>query len=354
MALCILNSETKTEVLLAHKVVTTKVFVVKRESTNIAASNNLSQMSVNETLNLQSLAAQLNIASPSAESTIQTDWANQNGITLTVKRDDLLHPVISGNKWRKLKYALGVASKAKVQHIISFGGGFSNHLHALGYCCHHLNIQLTAIVRGNYSLNPTPMLLDLMSWQTDIQYVDRNTYQQRSELDYLQALQQQYPAASIIPEGGSQLLALQGVSEMIDELNNTYDYILAPMASGGTLAGLISGVGKNKTFSNCQILGIGVLKGEGYLEKLVADLLEVNSSQVNWQINHDFHFGGYGKSTNELRQFCGDFLQQTDIPIEPVYSGKLFWGIKALLNAGYFPENSRILALHTGGLQGAR
>lgn len=328
--------------------------MVKPESTNIAASNNLSQMSVNKTLNLQSLTAQLNIATPSAETAIHTDWANQNGITLSVKRDDLLHPVISGNKWRKLKYALKAASKAKVQHIISFGGGFSNHLHALGYCCHHLGIQLTAIVRGDYSLNPTPMLLDLKNWQTNIQYVDRKTYQQRSELDYQQSLQQQYPGASIIPEGGSQLLAIRGVSEIIDELSDSYDYIVAPVASGGTLAGLSSAIGKNKTFSNCQILGIGVLKGQGYLEQLVDDLLEVDSSQTNWQINHDFHFGGYAKSTNELRLFCQDFYQQTTIPIEPVYSGKLFWAIRALLKAGYFPKNSRILALHTGGLQGAR
>ena len=291
---------------------------------------------------------------PSIETIIQPDWAAKQDITLTVKRDDLLHPVISGNKWRKLKYALLPAIEANTKHIISFGGGFSNHLHALGYCCQQLNIQFTAIVRGDYSQNPSPMLQDLAYWNSTIQYVDRKTYQQRAESNYINTLKLQYPDALVIPEGGSQLQALQGVEEIIQELHSQYDYVLAPVASGGTLAGLIQGTTKHFKQHNCQILGIGVLKGEGYLEQLVEDLLAKNGNTKSWQINHHYHFGGYAKSNHELAQFCHDFYQQTEIEIEPVYSGKLFFALRDLIEKRYFPQKSRILALHTGGLQGAR
>lgn len=305
-------------------------------------------------MNKNNLLTQLGIAAPSVELIIQPDWATKHGITLVVKRDDLLHPVISGNKWRKLKYALIPAIEAKTTRIISFGGGFSNHVHALGYCCQQLNIQFTAIIRGDYSLNPSPMLQDLIRWKANIQYVDRQTYRQRTNPDYLQTMQQQYPHALFIPEGGSQLQALKGVAEIIDELQNPYDYVLAPVASGGTLAGIVAGLTDHDKLSDCHVLGIGVLKGEGYLEQLVTDLLAKNTQTQSWQINHDYHFGGYAKSNHELTEFCQNFYEQTEIKIEPVYSGKLFFALRDLIVKGHFPRGSRILALHTGGLQGAR
>jgi 1-aminocyclopropane-1-carboxylate deaminase len=309
-------------------------------------------------LKKNNLLTQLGITAPSVELIIQPDWATKHGITLVVKRDDLLHPLISGNKWRKLKYALIPAIEAKTTHIISFGGGFSNHVHALGYCCQQLNIQFTAIIRGDYSLNPSPMLQDLIRWKANIQYVDRQTYQQRTNPDYLQTLQQQYPDTLIIPEGGSQLQALKGVTEIIDELQSPYDYVLVPVASGGTLAGLATvittGLNNHNTLTDCTIIGIGVLKGEGYLEQLVTDLLAKDTQTRSWRINHDYHFGGYAKSNHVLTEFCQDFYQQTEIKIEPVYSGKLFFALRDLIAKGYFPHGSRIMALHTGGLQGAR
>ena len=300
-----------------------------------------------------SLTKKLAIKTPSAEQVLTPKWATDSNIHLSVKRDDLIHPVISGNKWRKLKYALIEAEKHKVKHIGSFGGGFSNHLHALGFCCHQLNIQLTAIVRGDYSHNLTPMLQDLMSWKTDIQYVDKATYSKRNDTEYLQTIKQNSADVLIIPEGGSQQQALRGVKEIVSELTHNYDYIMAPVASGGTLAGLINGVAKY--CPNTKIIGVGVLKGQGYLEELVHTLLPAEiKNTANWRINHDYHFGGYAKSNNELNQFCEAFFQQTQVQIEPVYSGKLMFAIQALASQGFFPTNSRVLALHTGGLQGAR
>jgi 1-aminocyclopropane-1-carboxylate deaminase len=299
---------------------------------------------------IQTLQRRLNIQSPSSTQLIRPEWPGANHYQISLKRDDLLHPHISGNKWRKLKYALLEAQQNQIKHLISFGGGFSNHLHALGYCCYQMNIRFTAIVRGDYSGNPSPMLQDLVRWGAELHYVDRSTYQLRDQPQYLARFEQQYHEAIIIPEGGSQAAALKGVGEIISELSDDYDYIMAPVGSGGTLAGLI-----NATQPNTHIMGIAVLKGKNYLENLVGQLLpEAAKSNNNWQINHDYHCGGYAKNNKELKAFCEHFMQQTKIPIEPVYSGKLFFALKDLIAKKVFPAGSKILVLHTGGLQGAR
>lgn len=302
---------------------------------------------------LNTLLQQLAIAQPSPEQVIKPAWSGLEQLSVTVKRDDLLHAIISGNKWRKLQHSLLTAMQHNLVHIVSFGGGFSNHLHALGYCCHILNIKFTAIIRGDYSANPSPMLKDLLRWKTDIQFVTKSNYLQRDEPDYLRQLQSQFGKVMIIPEGGSNELALNGIAELVHELNQSYDYIIAPVASGGTLAGLITAT-RNIP---CKILGIGVLKGEAYLAELVQNLLPSDLQtlpSVHWSINHDYHFGGYAKSSQELKDFCADFYQQTQIAIEPIYSGKLFFALRELIGQKYFPLGSKILALHTGGLQGTR
>lgn len=297
------------------------------------------------------LSTQLHLSLPSPEHEIKLREAQQRDIKVWVKRDDTIHPVISGNKWRKIKHHLVHAQQHQIQHIISFGGGFSNHLHALSYCCQQLNIRFTAIVRGNYEKKPSPMLLDLASWNTDIRYVNKITYQKRDTL-LLKHLQIEFPDALIIPEGGSSELAFQGVADIINELTQAYDFILAPVASGGTLAGLIKA--SDKLSLSTQILGIGVLKGQDYLEELVNELLPDEHTNRNWKINHDYHFGGYAKKNAELISYCTAFNEQHAIQIEPIYSGKLFYALEDLLKRHYFPAGSRIIAIHTGGLQGAR
>lgn len=293
----------------------------------------------------------LGIAGPCAEQRLRIDWPNSENYQIWLKRDDLLHPIISGNKWRKLKYALLAAQQQQTKQIISFGGGFSNHLHALGYACAKLDIQLNAIIRGNYSAHPSPMLADLTRWHAKLHYVDRNTYRQRDDPAYLARLQADSPGAMIIPEGGSQYLALRGVTEIVNELSTHYEHILAPVASGGTLAGLIQGTAHLDT----QVTGIAVLKGQGYLESLVSELLPNETKNLhNWQINHDYHLGGYAKNPLQLAAFCAEFQAQTQIPIEPVYSGKLFYAARELIKQGVFTPGAKILLLHTGGLQGAR
>ncbi len=290
---------------------------------------------------------------PSPLQRFQPDWAGAEQVELWIKRDDLIHPIVSGNKWRKLSAVLGSYADrtgALPAHIISFGGGFSNHLHALGFLCHTADIRFTAIVRGHYQHNPTPMLRDLMQWGTDLSYVNKTDYRQRSEAPYLAALQQRYPEALVIPEGGSAQEALTGMGQLVEEIRGglaTFDHIACPVASGATLAGIAAALQGRE-----QALGIAVLKGQEYLETLVENLSP--HAPANWHIDHAHCGQGYAKTSPELTQFCSDLQCQYALAVEPVYSGKLFMGIRKKLAAGDFTPGSRIVLVHTGGLQGAR
>lgn len=288
---------------------------------------------------------------PSREQKLPISWHNQNNVQVWLKRDDLIHPIISGNKWRKLSRTLRTISKSPPQTVISFGGGYSNHLHALAYCCHKLSISLIAIVRGDYSNHMTPMLKDIQRWGAKIKFVTKTTYQQRTQPSFINSLNAEHPDALVIPEGGSQREALQGVQDIVNELSQPFDCIIAPVASGGTLAGLSRACTECSVQNHAKILGVAVLKGENYLESLVEGL---SPSARNWQIEHGFHFGGYAKSSAELDQFCAEFMQSQHIPIEPVYSGKMLFALKHMIENNEFPHGSNVLALHTGGLQGAR
>ena len=306
-------------------------------------------------------------------------------VEIWCKRDDLLHSVISGNKWRKLAKPLQDFMRAKPKHVVSFGGPYSNHLHALAYCCAKLNIKFTAIIRGAYlehqKLNPT--LQDLSDWQCNLVFVDKHSYQKRAEPAYLTALKKELEADVIIPEGGSQQDAIYGMQNMLNEIKAThqgkpFDALFLPVGSGASMAGIVeycqSDIAK-------EIIGIASLKGQDYLESLVRRFLLKTPSPLNkdtpylsWHINHNYHFGGYAKSTPALNAFCKTFNQQqtshlnkptnkdtpicsnkdTPICIEPVYSGKCFYAVASLIKQGHFPANSKILIIHTGGLQGMR
>jgi 1-aminocyclopropane-1-carboxylate deaminase len=293
----------------------------------------------------------LNLALPSPIELFRPDWPGAENVSIHIKRDDKIHSIISGNKWRKLQ-GVFTSQDPLPQHIVSFGGAYSNHLHALAYCCAQLSIPLTAIVRGYAEQALSPTLKDLIRWNADIRFVDRMEYRRREDADYLTYLAQQYPQALIIPEGGSQQQALTGMAQLLDEVKAQcqyqFNYLVTPVASGATMAGLVQYSSPQQT-----IVGIAMLKGDGYLESLVTRLLP-NVHSNNWHINHEYHHGGYAKITAELQEFCSEIKQKYRIPVEPVYSGKVFYALKALLATGYFRANSRILILHTGGLQGQR
>jgi len=277
----------------------------------------------------------------------------KKSITVSVKRDDLLHPDISWNKWRKLKYNLLYAEANNINRLISFGGAFSNHIHALAAACHHFKFQATGFIRGeaHYASNST--LSQVQKWGMELQFIDRKTYRLKAQEAYLTSLQAQYPDAYIIPEGGSNKLAVPGVEEVIEELiqqcHQPIDHIFTATGSAGTLAGLISGALKYSP--NTIVNGIAVLKDAHYLTQTVKDFIE-REEKISWHLHTDFHDGGYGKISPALANFCRQFTSDTDIPIEPIYSGKMFYALWQLIEQDHFPVGTHIVALHTGGLQG--
>ena len=274
----------------------------------------------------------------------------QHKITVQVKRDDQIHHIISGNKWRKLKYNLLQAKRDGAKGIITFGGSYSNHIHACAFACQQQQLPAIGIIRGEAANQDNYTLLWAKNWGMQLRFVNRETYRQRDEQHYLQSLQQQYPDHLIIPEGGSNQLALVGVAEIISELNQQaeFDTLITPVGSGGTLAGLIVG-DKNEH----NLLGIAVLKQQGYLENSVQELLPSSHKEAkNWRILNDFHLGGYAKFSEQDADKIRAFNSIVGIDFEPVYSGKMILALLTLIESGYFPANHRIVILHTGGLQG--
>lgn len=270
-------------------------------------------------------------------------------LIVSIKRDDSIHPIISGNKWRKLKFNLDFAKSHHYAGVVSFGGSFSNHIHALAFACQQQSLSSVAIIRGEKEYASNFTLSMAQQWGMNLHFVDRKTYRLRDNKDYLAELQKIYPDHLIVPEGGSNALALKGVGEIITELEHQveYDTLITPVGSGGTLAGLIK-ADKNRH----NLLGISVLKQDGYLETQVKSLLDDSRRFNNWQILSQFHRGGYAKFSQVDTDKILAFNKQTGFIFEPVYSGKMILALLELIEQGYFPRGHRIVLLHTGGLQG--
>jgi len=289
---------------------------------------------------------------------------DKHSVKVEIKRDDIIHPIISGNKWRKLKYNLAhVESQPQLKGAISFGGSYSNHIHAFAYACFKSNIPCIGIIRGEAQYANNFTLSCAKRWGMKLHFVDRKTYKRRSDADYLDTLQQQFPDYFIIPEGGSNALALQGVSEVITELNQQtqFDTLITPVGSGGTLAGLVKRNNEsNNTNEAHKLIGISVLKGAEYLTQEVEDLInkdekltnQVRKQACEWEILHQFHRGGYAKFSQDDASRILALNKTFGIDFEPVYSGKMLLAFFDLLEQGYFKPNERIILLHTGGLQG--
>lgn len=271
----------------------------------------------------------------------------QHQIDLWLKRDDLIDPVISGNKWRKLKYILNHALNLQVDTIISMGGAYSNHLHALAYAGHKLGLKTRGIIRGERPGVLNSSLLDMIDCGMELEFVSRAEFRQFRNYKHHQSLPGIQATQYWLPEGGSTMLALQGVAELVDEINVDYDYITVPCGTGTTLAGIVEAI---KPGTNA--IGFSALKGGGFLTDDVIKL--TGYSHENWHINIDYHFGGFAKTSEELLAFIRQFQQQSGIGLEPVYTGKMLYALFDLIEKQYFPPGSKIIAIHTGGLQGKR
>ncbi len=292
---------------------------------------------------------------PSLLQTLHHPLFIKHKIKVSIKRDDQIHPIISGNKWRKLKYNLlefknrNRASKVQMG-ILSFGGSYSNHIHALAFACMQQNIPCIGIIRGEESNKNNFTLSWAKYWGMKLCFVNRKTYRRRHDDDFLAELEETYPNYFIVPEGGSNKLALQGVGDIITELNQQtkFDTLMIPVGSGGTLAGLVAADNNQHT-----ILGVCVLKDGAYLQESIHNLLPKQSTNyTNWHLLTQFHYGGYAKFKPENVCKIIEFNKITGINFEPIYSGKMILALLDLIEDGYFPENHRIVLVHTGGLQG--
>lgn len=279
---------------------------------------------------------------------IINNLTKHHNVTLHIKRDDLIHPLISGNKWRKLKYNLIEAKQRNVRQLVSFGGAYSNHIHAFAAAGNIYDFNTVGIIRGEEDLE-NQTIADAKKFGMTIHYVTRAEYRQRHNPEYIEILQQKFPNAQIIPEGGTNTTALKGVSEILGELaDHNPDYVCTPCGSGGTTAGLIVGAPLQT-----KVISIPVLKNANYLVDEINSLVRRSGvSNNNWSFIDGYHFGGYAKIKPELIVFIEQFFKQTSIELEPIYSGKMFYGIYDLIRQGYFPAGSKIVAIHTGGLQG--
>lgn len=287
------------------------------------------------------------IFNPSILSRIDNPLLAQDRIELWMKRDDLLHPVISGNKWRKLKYCLDQALSMGSNTVISMGGAYSNHLHALAYVGMALGLKTAGLIRGERPEPLTPTLRDCQSWGMELRFVSRSDYRLLRQYREYDALPGIRPGEYWLPEGGAHSLALEGIKEGIEEIELPYDVLCLPCGTGTTLAGCVSAVSER-----VSVIGFAAVKNAGYLTDEVEKLLQ--RPYTNWTVNHDYHFGGFARTTSELSQFINEFELKHKIELEPVYSGKMIYALYDLIAKNHFQPGQRVIALHTGGLQGNR
>lgn len=268
-------------------------------------------------------------------------------MTLFIKREDTIHPLISGNKFRKLKYNLLEAQQQGQTTLLTFGGAFSNHIAAVARAGHEQGFKTIGVIRGeeleeNWQNNPTLQLAHEHGMQ--FHFVSRSDYRHKTDADFLQQLKKTFGEFYLLPEGGTNELAVKGCAEILTEDDASFDYICSSVGTGGTVAGII-----NSTQPHQTVLGFPALKGDF----LKADISTFAQNE-RWQLISDYHFGGYAKVTPDLVQFINRFRKGTGISLDPIYTGKLVFGIFELIKQDFFPKGTQILAIHTGGLQGIK
>jgi len=265
------------------------------------------------------------------------EWKEKN-IQVFVKRDDLIHPIISGNKWRKLKEYIDFAQINNSKSIISFGGAYSNHLYALAYVGNQFHIKTVGIIRGNeLSINSNPYLKQMSDWGMKLYFQDRESYRKK-----IIPLEIETENAIIIPEGGFSKIGVLGLESLISELKNQLntDFIVTAVGTGTTAIGICQ-------YAKIKTIGILTLNNLTEIENNsqgfdLENLLEINSNYI---------FGKYAKDSKILNEFCDTFYEKHQIMIEPTYTGRMFYGLNDLIKKKYFPKNSKIIALHTGGMK---
>ncbi len=268
-----------------------------------------------------------------------------NGISLEIKREDLLHPFVSGNKFRKLKYNLLQAKAENLETILTFGGAYSNHIAAVAYAGKEQGFKTIGIIRGDElgdKIEENPTLKFAQEFGMQFEFVSREAYRLKTEPDFITNLKDKFGDFYLVPEGGTNEYAIKGCEEILTDEDATFDFVCCAFGTGGTISGII-----NSALPSQKVLGFPALKGD-----FLKDEIRKFATNQNWELVTDYHFGGYGKVNEELIEFINQFYKQTQVPLDPIYTGKMVFGVIDLIQKNFFPKNAKILLIHTGGLQG--
>jgi 1-aminocyclopropane-1-carboxylate deaminase len=271
-------------------------------------------------------------------------------VELFIKREDLIHPFVSGNKFRKLKYNLQEAKKLKKKALFTYGGAFSNHIVATAVAGKIAGFKTFGIIRGDElgkkleeTLEQNATLREAHNNGMKFQFVSREQYRQKSSFGFVEKMKNKWGDFYVIPEGGTNCLAVDGCEEILNKEDLEFNYICSAVGTGGTISGLINASKKNQ-----KIIGFPALKGNFLSE----EIKKYVGRKKNWSLQKAYHFGGYAKHDEELITFINNFTAETGVLLDPVYTGKMLFGILDLIEKGDFSEGSKILAIHTGGIQG--
>ncbi|MBA4317920.1 MAG: 1-aminocyclopropane-1-carboxylate deaminase [Flavobacterium sp.] len=268
-----------------------------------------------------------------------------NKVSVFIRREDLIHPFISGNKFRKLKYNLLQAKSENQETLLTFGGAFSNHIAAAAFAGKEQGFKTIGIIRGDelrdkISENPTLQFAQECGMQ--FKFVTREAYRHKTEAYFLENLKHEFGSFYLVPEGGTNEFAVKGCEEILTKEDAEFDFICCAVGTGGTISGLI-----NSLLPHQKVLGFPALKGD-FLKEDIRKF----ARKDNWEVITNYHFGGYGKVNPELIAFINQFYSENKIPLDPIYTAKMVFGVIDMINKNYFPENSKILLIHTGGIQG--
>jgi 1-aminocyclopropane-1-carboxylate deaminase len=284
----------------------------------------------------------LGVRLPSPLTELHDDRVERQGVQLYLKRDDLIHPEVPGNKWRKLKYNLAAASEMGHTRLLTFGGAFSNHIRAVAAAGRYFGFATVGVIRGEEHEPLNASLAYAVSQDMRLTYLDRSTYRRKTEPAVLAALVDEFGPCYVVPEGGSNAPGVRGCAELPAEIKPKFDVICCASGTGGTLAGIAAGLPESK-----RAVGFAVLKGGQFLDDEVRRLQHeaFGSVTANWSVDYDFHFGGYAKRTAALDEFIADFEARHHVTLDWVYEAKMMHGLLARITEGVFAAGTIVVAV---------
>lgn len=273
----------------------------------------------------------------------------EKGVELWIKREDLIHKDVSGNKFRKLKYNVQGAKNQQKDTLLTFGGAFSNHIVATAVAGNLLGLKTIGVIRGDELKNRFDEIIKendtlRVAYENGMkfEFVTREAYRKKTETAFIEQLKNKFGDFYLVPEGGTNSFAIKGCEEILIPEDEKFNYICSAVGTGGTISGIINSVKMHQ-----KVIGFPALKGD-----FLFDEIKKYTNSDNWSLNLDYNFGGYAKFNSDLIRFINWFYKQTNIPLDPVYTGKMIFGILDLVEKDYFKKRTKILAIHTGGLQG--